>query len=273
MSIILISSDHYETGRAVAQQVAEATGYALLDREILDEVASASQIPEPKICKSLETSSSSVGFSSKVRNRALASIQGTVMARLLDDKVVCHGLAAHLYVLGVSHVLKIRILCNGDERMSRIAAERKVGIEKARKILKKQEAADKRWSLDVFGRDETNPSQYDMVISLSQIEPDEAVNAIVETVSYRKFQSMTYSIKCLKDKELSIRVRLALMEKYNDVDVTADGATVVVRTKALRREKRKKTESIRALAGQIPGVSYVEVHAVKDIFRQAAESA
>jgi len=273
MSIILISSDHYETGRAVAQQVAEATGYALLDREILGEVASESQIPEPKIRKALERSSATVGFSAKVRNRALASIQAAVMERLLDDKVVCHGLAAHLYVLGVSHVLKIRILCSGDERTSRIAGERKVGIEKARKILKKQEAAEKRWSLDVFGRDETNPSQYDMVISLSQIEPDEAVNAIVETVSYRKFQSMTYSIKCLKDRELSIRVRLALMEKYNDVDVTADGATVVVRTKALRREKRKKTESIRALAGQIPGVSYVEVHAARDIFRQAAESA
>jgi cytidylate kinase len=273
MSIILISSDHYETGRAVAQQVAEATGYALLDREILGEVASASQIPEPKIRKSLEPSSSTVGFAAKVKNRALAAIQGTVMARLLDDKVVCHGLAAHLYVLGVSHVLKIRILCKEEERVSLITAERKVGIEKARKLLKKQEAAEKRWSLDVFGRDETNPSQYDMVISLSQIEPDEAVNAIVETVSYRKFQSMTYSIKCLRDKELSIRVKLALMEKYSDVDVTADGTTVVVRTKALRREKRKKTESIRAVAEQIPGVSYVEVHMVKDIFRQAAESA
>ena len=273
MSIILISSDYYETGRAIAQQVAETTGYALLDREILDEVASASQIPEPKIRKSLEPSSSAVGFPSKVRNRALVFIQAAVMARLLDDKVVCHGLAAHLYVLGVSHALKIRILCKGDERVSLLAAEKKVGIEKARKILNKQEAADKRWSLDVFGRDETNPSQYDMVISLSQIEPDEAVNAIVETASYRKFQSMTYSIKCLKDKALSLRVRLALMEKYNDVDVTADGATVVVRTKALRREKRKKTANIRSLAGRIPGVSYVEVHAVKDIFRKATESA
>ena len=273
MSIILISSDHYETGRSVAQQVAEATGYALLDRKILGEVASASQIPEPKILKSLEPSSATIGFSAKVRNRALASIQGAVMARLLDDKVVCYGLAAHLYVLGVSHALKIRILCNEEKRVSLMATERKVGIEKARKLLKKQEAAQKRWSLDVFGRDETNPSLYDMVISLSQIEPDEAAKVIVETVSYRKFQSMTYSIKCLRDKELSIRVKLALMEKYNDVDVTADGATVVVRTKSLKREKRKKAESIRALAGQIPGVSYVEVHTVKDIFRQAAESA
>ena len=63
------------------------------------------------------------------------------------------------------------------------------------------------------------------------------------------------------------------MEKYPDVNVTAEGSTVVVRTKALKREKRKKAENIRALASKIPGVDYVEVHVVSNIFRQAAESA
>ncbi len=48
MSIILISSDRYETGRAVAQKVAEVTEYAFLDREILGDAARASDIPEPK---------------------------------------------------------------------------------------------------------------------------------------------------------------------------------------------------------------------------------
>ena len=273
MSIILISSDRYETGRAVAQQVAEATEYAYLDREILGDVARESNIPEPKILKSLEPSSATMGLSAKVKNRALATVQAAVMARLLDDNVVCHGLAAHLYVLGVSHVVKIRVLSNGDERASRIASKRKVGIEKARKIIKKQDVTARRWSMDFFKRDETDPAQYDMVISLGQIEFDEAVNAIAETVSYRKFQPMTYSIKCLKDRALSTRVTVALMEKYPDVTVTAQGGTVVVRTKALNREKRKKVESIRALAGQIPGVAYVEVHVISNIFRQAVESA
>ncbi|HIJ20110.1 MAG TPA: hypothetical protein HPP58_03590, partial [Deltaproteobacteria bacterium] len=110
MSIILISSDRYETGRAIAQKVAEATEYAFVDREILGEVARNSHIPEPKIRNSLETSSSPLSFSSKVENRALANVQAAVMSRLLDNNVVCHGLAAHLYVLGVSHVLKIRVL-------------------------------------------------------------------------------------------------------------------------------------------------------------------
>ncbi len=273
MSIILISSDRYETGREIARKVAEAMKYTTLDREILGEVAKESGIPEPKILSSLGPSSSLLGFSSKFENLALATIQAAVLSRLLNDNVVCHGLAAHLYVLGISHVLKIRMLSNADEWASQIASEKKVPKEKAGKILEKQETACKRWSLNVFKRDETDPSEYDMVISLSQIEPDEAVNTIVDTVSHRKFQPMTFSINCLKDKELSVRVRLALMEKYPDVFVTAKGATVVVRTKALKREKRKKAEDIRALAGKISGVEYVEVHVISNIFQQAAESA
>ena len=84
---------------------------------------------------------------------------------------------------------------------------------------------------------------------------------------------MTYSLKCMRDKELAGRVRVLLMERFPDVKVTADGSTVVVETKAVKREKRKRTEAIKELAGSIEGVKYVEVHVATDIFRQAAESA
>jgi hypothetical protein len=40
----------------------------------------------------------------------------------------------------------------------------------------------------------------------------------------------------------------------------------------LKREKRKRAEKIKELAGAIPGVNYVEVHVIHDLLRQAAES-
>jgi predicted TIM-barrel fold metal-dependent hydrolase len=90
--------------------------------------------------------------------------------------------------------------------------------------------------------------------------------------AYRKFQPMTYSIKCLRNKELASRVRMALIERFPDVRVQADGSTIIVETKAIKREKQKKTEAIKELAGGVEGVGYVEVHVANDIFRQAAES-
>jgi predicted dinucleotide-utilizing enzyme len=167
----------------------------------------------------------------------------------------------------------VRVLSPPEALAGELSTESVASPEKAKKIVKRYEEQRKSWSVGTFNLDETDPSNYDMVISLAQIDPDEAVKTIADTAGYRKFQPMTYSVKCLKDKELAGRVRVLLMNKFPDVKVKADGSTVVVETKAVKREKRKRTEAIKELAGSVEGVSYVEVHVATDIFRQAAESA
>ena len=272
MPIIIISSDSYKTGREIGEKTAKATGYDYVDREILGPVIEKSNVREEKLIKALEEAPSFFGLSSKLRNKYLAYIQEATLGQLLEDDVVCHGLAAHLYVLGVSHALKVRVLSAPEELGSRLSSESGGSEEKMKKLVKRREAQRKRWSLEAFDLDETDPSNYDMVISLSQIDPDEAVKTIADMTVYRKFQPMTYSIKCLRDKELASRVRIALMERFPDVRVQADAGTIVVETKAIKREKQKRTEAIKELAGGITGVGYVEVHVANDIFRQAAES-
>ena len=272
MPIIIISSDSYKTGRDIAERVAKATGYDYVDREILGPAAEKASLPEENLVKSLEEASSFLGLSSKVQKRCLAYIQEATLGQLLEDNVVCHGLGAHLYVLGISHALKVRVLTDPEELARQLSQDAGGAPEKSKKAVKRLEAQAKKWSLEAFGLDETDPSNYDMVISLSQIDPDEAVQTISDMSGYRKFRPMTYSIKCLKDKELAARVRVALMERFPGVRVQANGSTIVVETKAIKREKQKRTEAIKELAGGITGVDYVEVHVANDIFRQAAES-
>lgn len=273
MPIIIISSDSYRTGRDIGERTAQAIGYDYVDRDILAPVCEKYGADKEKLVKALEETPSFLGLSSKLRNRYLAFIQEATLGHLLDDNVVCHGLAAHLYVLGVSHALKVRVLSDPEVLGRELSSEAAASAEKRKKMLKRYEDQRRSWSLDAFNLDETDPSNYDMVISLAQIDPDEAVKTIVDTAGYRKFQPMTYSLKCLRDKELAGRVRVLLMERFPDVKVMADGGTVVVETKAVKREKRKRTEAIKELAGSVEGVSYVEVHVATDIFRQAAESA
>jgi predicted nuclease of restriction endonuclease-like RecB superfamily len=111
-----------------------------------------------------------------------------------------------------------------------------------------------------------------MVISLNKIETGEAVNSIVEAAGYKKFKAMSYSIKCLRDEEIASRARTILLPRFPDAKVRASGSTIVVETKGMKREKRRKSEMIKEMAGKIDGVKYVEVHVVNDIFRQAAQS-
>jgi cytidylate kinase len=272
MPVIIFASDSYQMSREISKKAAEALGYKYVDRKILSSVAAKYDIPEAKLVKALDETPSFMGMSSKAWKLYLAYIQEAVLGELLDDNAVCHGVAAHLYVLGVSHVLKVGIIMDLDERARHVAEQEKVSFEKAEKIVQRRGKQRKRWSLGAFNRDETDPSRYDMVINISQITPEEAVSMITTATGYRKFKPMTYSIKCMQDRELASRVRSALLRNFPDVRVQARDGTVVVEIKALKREKQKKAMAIKELAGRISGVHYVEVHVINDIIRQAAES-
>ncbi len=272
MSIIIISSDSYQEGGNIAEKIADALGHTLLDRKILSRVADKYHLPESKFTAALDKPVTTFSMPMKVRKRYLAYVREAVLGELLNDNVVCHGLGAHLYVIGVSHVLRARILSDQEKYAGQIAAAESVSIEKAKKMLIRQKKQRKQWSTDIFRIDETDPSRYDLMINLSQINSDEAVDIIIKTVSSRKFTPMTYSIKCLRDLELAGRIRAVLAERFTNIRVRADGGTVVVETLGLKREKRKKESIIKERVANIPGVDYLEIHFINDFFRQAAES-
>ena len=272
MSIIIISSDDHQTGREIASATAEAAGYTELGRGLLSEVADQHQIAETRLVKALDDAPSFLGMSAKQRALCLVYIQEAVLSRLLEDNVVCHGLAAHLYVRGVSHVLRVRVLSDPEVSVKRVIDQEGKPPDKAKRRVRRARKLRSRWSMAAFGLDETDPALFDLVISLSQIDQEEAVKIITSTVGYRRFSPMTYSVHCLQDLELSARVRAAMLKQFPDVRVRARSGTLVVETAALKRERRKRMKAIREIAGAIPGVRYVEVRVNNDIFRQAAES-
>ena len=272
MPVIIISSDSYQTGREIAESAARVLEYDTIGREILGKAADRYKLLEAKLTKALDETPSFLGMSSKLRSRYLAYIQEATLSELLRGNVVCQGLAAHLYVLGVCHVLRVRILSDAEKRVNQLVSQHGISPDKARRLLERGKQASRRWSLDAFRLDETDPSQYDLVISLSQIDRDEAVKIMKETVAYSRFKPMTYSVQCMEDLVLASRVRAMLLERFPGAKVRADRGTLIIETVALKREKVKKAKAIKELAGKIPGVEYVEVRVNEDIIRRAAES-
>ena len=272
MSVIIISSDVYQTGREIAESTAKLLGYGYVGREVLGKAADRHHVAESKLTQALDETPSFLRMSTKIWKRYLAYIQEATLTELLKDNMVCQGLAAHVYVIGISHVLRVLVLADIEKRAEQLATQEGISTKKAKKLLEREKKARRRWSMDAFHGDETDPSRYDLVISLSQIDPDEAVKIMKETVAYARFKPMTYSITCLKDLALSSRVRAELLGRFPDVRVSANSGTLIIETTALKREKEKKAKAIKEMVGKIPGVEYVEVHVINDIFRQAAES-
>lgn len=273
MPIIIISSDAAECEQPIAEGVAKAVGYRLLGPDILPDIAARRAIPAEKLTAALDqTPSAWRPGQSKSWLLRLACIEADVLDRLRQDNIVCWGLAAHLYVLGVSHALKVRLLTEGEKTVDRIAEQRGISPQRARHWLESAKRKRSQWSKTAFGQNEAEPSMYDLAINLGQIDPDEVVRTIAGAVAYRKFQPMTYSLHSLADLALAAEVKTKLLVLMSDVRVEARDGKVVVTSKAMKREREKKFAAIKALAGAVKGVDYVEVHLINYVIRAAAES-
>lgn len=266
MPIIAISADIYETGLDIARQVAEKLGYRFLGRELLAQVASEHHATEKELLGALDSSPGLL--SRRVRRcRELANlVQAACLDQLLADNVVCYGLGAHLYLEGVSHALRVRIISDPQERAEDLARREGTPLERAPKELKQREQKSQKWSHETFGSDQGEPSLYDMALNLTTLERDKAVELICDTAGSRKLQAMTYSKQCLADKLLASRVRQKLLPSFRDIEVSVSNGTVVARLSTFPYRARKKQETVRQLAGEVAGVNYVEVHVTSSLF-------
>ena len=271
MSIIIISSDAREIEETIAEKVAEAMDYSRLGNQILADVAEKYQIDPGQLNEAMETTPSLFKkLSARQWRHYLACVEAEVFDRLMADNIVCWGLAAHLYVTGISHVMKVRVLSGNSRGGMEIAEQKGISLEEVQKRRTGELQQRKKWSLAAYNYDETDLSRYDLVINLDQIDPAEAVKTITGAMEYRKFQVMTYSMKCLSNLALAARVDAVLLKSMADIKVQVQDGSVVVSTKASARQKRKKKATIKELAGNVDGVSYVEVHVKKNILEETA---
>jgi cytidylate kinase len=266
MPIIIISSDFKDIEEKIAKEVALTMDYQLLDRRILPDIEAGNQIDPGKLNESMETTPSVFKkMTSRQWRYYLACIEANVFETLLKDKIVCWGLSAHLFTTGVSHAMKVRILSSSNRNSGKNSEQKGSTSQGVGKLISDKLEQRKKWSMTAYNQDETDPSGYDLVINLDQIDPAEAVKTITNAVEYLKFQPMTYSIKCLSDLALAAKVNARLLKHMADIKVQARDGSVVVLTKASNRQKRKKIAAIKDLAGGIEGVRYVEVHVKKNI--------
>lgn len=272
MPAIILASDSLEIAQEIAEATATRLDYRVVGRDILSAVADRHKTTEESLRRALDEPPTLLGMSDLTRARLLAAIQEAVLEALVDDRIVCYGLAAHLYVLGISHVLKVRILANPEAMREDVARRDKVSPDKATRILVRRSQARQRWSQAAFGLDENDPALYDLVVKLSLIQPPRIVDILAATIADRSFQPMTYSQRVVRDGLVEARARAVLLAKFSDLGIRYDKGVLVVSTTATRREEARRVAAIRALAATLPDVDEVRVEVTRDSIGEAAES-
>jgi cytidylate kinase len=257
MSVVIMSAESYCRREEIAGKTAQTLGYACIGRQVLAEASQRYSVPEEKLEEALNNTSSFLNKLSNTRTRNLAYFQASLAAALKKDNVVYHGEVGHMFVSEVSHVLSVRLTADLEERVAEKVKREGMPEKKAQELLLKENGQRQKWFLSVFGRDGTDSGRFDLIINVTQIGPERAVNIIAETARDVKFQPITYSVKAMEDQELASRVRAALIDAFPDVTVTARNGEISIRTKAVK--KKEKMISIREQVQGMEGVSYVEL--------------
>jgi cytidylate kinase len=259
MSVVIIYADSYCRGEEIAERAAGALEYECISREVMRETARTYEVPEQKLEEAMKDTRSFLNRLSSTQARYMAYFQACFVAAVKRGNLVYHGEAGHMFISGVSHILKVKLTADLEERVALRMEKEGHSERKARELLLRESERRQKWFRSVFGGDGTDSSRFDLVINTTQIGPERAANIIAETARDVKFRPITYSVKALQDQELASRIRATLIDSYPDVTVRAKDGEVSIGGKSLKRQKKDRILSVREQVQGMEGVSYVEL--------------
>jgi len=262
MAIITISRGSYSKGKEVAEKVAGVLGYECISREILLEASEHFNIPAIKLEKALHDSPSILQHFTYGKERYLAYISFALLERVQKDNVVYHGLAGQFLVRGVSHVLKVRIQAEMEDRVALEMEREYMSRRQALARLRKDDEERRQWSLHLFGVDTWNPSVYDLVVHVHKLRVDNAVDIICKAARLEQFKATPESQRTLDDMLLAARVKARLVGEYPMVQTRASDGVVTVDARFNLTKEPALADKIKEMAQQVSGVKEVHMHAL-----------
>ncbi|MFZ5453020.1 MAG: AAA family ATPase [Thermodesulfobacteriota bacterium] len=254
MPIIAISRGSYSHGKEVAEKVARKLGYACVSREIMLKASKHFNVPEIKLARAVHDAPSIFERLTHGKERYITYVREALLQYFIKDNVVYHGLAGHFFVQGVSHVLKVRILADLEDRVAEEIRRKGVPADDARKALEEDDADRHRWSQYLYGIDNRDPSLYDLVIHLKSLNSEDAAAIICHAAQLPAFQSTPASRAAMEKLLLAAQVQAALVEEMPGAQVEVEGEEIVVTIQGLYPEEQKFIAQVDQVCDCLGGV-------------------
>ncbi len=143
--------------------------------------------------------------------------------------MIYHGNLAHILLGEVPFVLGVRVNAPMENRAATMMAE--LGISRY-EAIHRIEAIDrdrKRWTQFLYDIDVMSAAQFDIVLNLSKITVEDAIQMVVAALEDERFRPTDKSLKVVRDLRLATIAQIRLMNNPDtyglDLRVTADSST------------------------------------------------
>jgi cytidylate kinase len=259
MSIIAISRGTFTGGEALAKRVADRLGYQCLSREMnLETAAKEYGVPAADLVAAMEKRPSFWHRVVGERTAHLACVRATLCEQARADSLVYHGLAGHLLLPGIAHVIRVRVIADMDYRIKAAREQQALGHAEARAYIEKVDKERRQWIRFLFDVEWDDPNLYDVVVNLSRVSLGTACETVARLTECEEFTATADSRRALENLALASRVsaKLAIDPRTRDTEmevVAEDGIVTITGETRLQA----LNEAVQAVARQVDGVKDV----------------
>ena len=265
MAIITISRGSYSKGKEVAEKVASRLGYKCISREVLLDASEHFHIPEIKLVRAIHDAPSILDRFSRSKQAFIAYIRCALVQYVKDDNVVYHGLAGHLLLKGIPHVLKIRVISDLADRIRAEMKRKKVSEEAARALLLKDDEERRKWTRTLYGTDPWDSSLYDLVVHIHKLTIEDAVGIICDTAARESFKTTKQVQQKMKDYGMACQMKAGLSDSFDNMSVKSEYGNILVYAKGNDHHIQRIRKKAEEVANKMEGINDLEVHATQKL--------
>jgi cytidylate kinase len=243
----------------LAEALARKLGYRYIDRDQVIRKAAEWGVSQDDLRTAIEKPPSFLGQSQHTKYIYLAFIQAALAEDIRRGDAIYHGLAGHLLLKGVN-VLRTRIIAPMEFRIARLQEWGKFNRKEAIAYIEAVDEDRRKWTRFLYGVDWADPSLYDVVLNLEQMNLEDACEVICTLAASKRFQSTTATQTAIEDLALASCVKANLAMNPVTCDLQFE---VVARAGALSIKGDVDTpgqaKKIRGFVEAIPGVKEVNL--------------
>lgn len=227
MAIITISRGTFSGGKAVAEKLAEKLDYPCLSREILiKKAAQHFQLEEHQLNDAMEEVPGILDGDASVSAANVNFVRAVLLNEIRSQELVYHGYAGDLLLKGVKKILRIRVIASIDYRIEAAMRDHQIGSNEARKMIEQLDRKRNKWSEIVLGTEWSDPSLYDVALSLDSISLDSAVDTIKQLTELDEFTVDDTTSRSLEDLLISSNIWAALSRNNHTRSVQLEIVTI-----------------------------------------------
>ena len=210
MPIISISRGSHSGGTRLAQALGERLGYRVVSQEVVTEAATRYGISGDEILRGIEMPAGFLERFSRSKDRYVLAMQAALGEMFEDGNGIYHGLAGQFLFHDLCNVFKIRLIAPMEYRVRASIAEIGLGRDEAVRHIREIDERRVKWGRQVFGIDWNDPTLYDLVVNLEQMDIDTAAEAVAVLMDRREHQPTPGCVQEFRNFALEKRVRAEL---------------------------------------------------------------